>query len=183
MVLSTIRLGKTIRLSCWTGFSPIFKQLGKTIPLSYRVCLKSVVVSVRQSDCLTDTAFCLLYLVSARQFWIVLSRLLSRCLTAYVYIYIYKTIVQDNSIVLLILLHLLHLPITIHDFRSLFSSFVKLAGFDSQASLLAITRLVLCSKRNSARFLRVSDQFSNWFRPLLDRIASVCDCSWWFFAY
>ena len=158
MVLSTIRLGKTIRLSCWTGFSPIFKQLGKTIPLSYRVCLKSVVVSVRQSDCLTDTAFCLLYLVSARQFWIVLPRLLSRCLTAYVYIYIYKTIVQDNSIVLLILLHLLHLPSPIHDFRSLFFKFYhqKLAGFGFyKLSRLLVTRFRPCLNETLPDFSQI----------------------------
>ena len=89
--MSTIRLGKTIKLSCWTGFSPIFKQLGKTIPLSYRVCLKSVDVSVRQSDCLTDTSFVCLSESRQDNSNCLTETIHPRCLTACVYIY-----TQDN---------------------------------------------------------------------------------------
>ena len=57
LALSTAWLSKTIKLSCWTGICLLFKQLGKTIPLSYRVCHKSFDVFVRQFNCLTDIPF------------------------------------------------------------------------------------------------------------------------------
>ena len=80
--------------------------ISKTIQLSYWHSRLSAILGLGKTilNCLTETTL-LVVLLRA-------------------YIYIYKTIVQDNSIVLLIILHLLHLPTPTHTVSDLcFSSF------------------------------------------------------------